>query len=185
MRCLIVITFLTISFNIKAQDTLSFKDGKKFAVRPMLIDCLKSVEKSKSTVDAIAYCNCMIPLAAKNFTSREIKKLFSESKVDGAIDLYSKLKEKAPKEFDECAKSSITSEKKEWTKNDEEVFYKSCVNSLPKDTSWRKTYDGEKYCKCIVSKIKNQYSDKELMDFKKNPELMEIFRECLKYSTKK
>ena len=99
--------------------------------------------------------------------------------------MFGVLAREAPDEFYACAKASVSSEKANWTKDQEDVFYRSCIISLPKDKNWNSKYDGEKYCKCNLLKLKDRYSDKELMDLKSNPELMAIIKECLESSIKK
>ncbi len=76
------------------------------------------------------------------------------------------------------------SEKHNWTKDQEDVFYRGCIMNLPKDENWHSKYDGDKYCKCTILKMKNRYSDKELLDMKNNPELLAILKECLENSKK-
>lgn len=183
MRVVILILLVIVTKNSIGQETITFRDGKKFPFEPMLNDCIRAAKKSSPNSDAIGYCNCILKLAAQHFTTVEMKTMMAQSKVDGAISLINKLKSEAPNEFYSCAKISASPVKEQWTKTQEQVFLKNCVNNFNKNKSLNK-YSGEKYCRCYLESIKNEFSDKELLD-EKNKIVLKIFADdCLAKSLK-
>jgi len=169
---------LFLSLQCISQETLSYKDGKKFALKPELDACIKAAEKTSPSANAPVYCNCLLRLLAKHYTSTEVDKLIKGNHVEGATSLVDRFTDVAKKEFYTCMKSASSNTIKVWTKDEETVFYRTCLNSLPKDSTWNSKIDANKFCKCNLDKMKNRFSDKELMD-ENNNQVKVISKQCL------
>ena len=180
-----LITFLfglNLLNSVKAQDTLTFKDGQRFPSKKLISSCISQARKSKAPINAEVYCDCMIKLSAPYLTIAELKNLISNGNNESNIKLFEKLKKEVPNEFEDCALSSAVNDRTNWPQSRCDLFYQSCLNGLQKDTSMAKMVDGIQYCNCVLSKVKNNFTSKELLDIENNPQLMAIIEQCLETS---
>ena len=112
-----LITFLfglNLLNSVKAQDTLTFKDGQRFPSKKLISSCISQARKSKAPINAEVYCDCMIKLSAPYLTIAELKNLISNGNNESNIKLFEKLKKEVPNEFEDCALSSAVNDRTNW-----------------------------------------------------------------------
>jgi hypothetical protein len=178
----LVVLFLTTSI-CRSQDSLVFKDGKKFSVKPFLKECKSAALKSSPGVNAETYCKCMLQLVSKYFTSGEMTKMsMNPNSKDAKLQLIYKLQALAPEELKTCGMYAITKEKIDFDKTEQEIYLKGCANQVKK--LGYTEYDENSYCKCFYDSIRGKFSSVEMVD-QNNPKLKQIMHNCFEKSKKK
>ncbi len=180
MRILLIFTLTITSFNLLAQNEVTFLDGKTMPIDGFMKSCIQAfVNQGKSNVysnNGKDLCECFINRISKKYTLSEfISKTMSDislakDREEGALNFWQN--KEVNEAMTECISNNpqfLNNEKiRNHTAREMEVLVRQCKINLKNESSiaeyneFEKLVNVDNYCECYTKNIFKEFTMKEL-----------------------
>ena len=199
MRILLIFTLTITSFNLLAQNEVTFLDGKTMPIDGFMKSCIQAfVNQGKSNAysnNGKDLCECFINRVSKKYTLSEfISKTMSDislakDREEGALNFWQN--KEVNEAMTECISNNpqfLNNEKiRNHTAREMEVLVRQCKINLKNESSiaeyneFEKLVNVDNYCECYVKNIFKEFTIKEMsiMTEKTQSRMLEIQELCV------